>query len=303
MFTTLKMPIRQIIVEGCDRQGKSTLIRELHKQTSFKYNIHDRSCMSMLCYSRLYDRGEDMEAHYRRMLSQELSDLNNFYIVMMLPLEENLRRLRKTGDEFQDEESLRKLYNIFAYETNEICSMPNVTVIRTMQEARDIAQFIRLEDLDTYENSLPDLFSATRCSLKSENQFTVNINVSTDHFDDFIMTNEREAHYYAGIIQKCIDTIDDEYAGKNIYGVPQDDNSRRFYYSSDTCISSIHFLPRNSGLKVLCTLRSTDAKKNGELDIRFLAHLSALIPRTFGWKIDNDIELIMRFNSSHIRND
>ena len=35
-----------INIEGPDCSGKTTLYNRLHKETNFKYNIQDRSCMS-----------------------------------------------------------------------------------------------------------------------------------------------------------------------------------------------------------------------------------------------------------------
>ena len=45
-----------INIEGPDCSGKTTLYNRLHKKTNFKYNIQDRSCMSMFVYAKMYER-------------------------------------------------------------------------------------------------------------------------------------------------------------------------------------------------------------------------------------------------------
>ena len=102
--------IKRVICEGCDCSGKSTLYRNLHKETGFKYNIQDRSALSMLCYARLYGRDE---TEHRRNLLEELCDANHYFVILMPPLETLLGRLRSRGDEFQNVASLTRLQAIF----------------------------------------------------------------------------------------------------------------------------------------------------------------------------------------------
>ena len=48
-----------ITIEGPDLAGKTTLYNQLHRKTGYKWNIQDRSVLSMLCYSIFYNRGDD----------------------------------------------------------------------------------------------------------------------------------------------------------------------------------------------------------------------------------------------------
>ena len=52
------MRFKNINIEGSDCSGKTTLFNQLHRETNFKYNIQDRSCMSMYVYSKLYERDD-----------------------------------------------------------------------------------------------------------------------------------------------------------------------------------------------------------------------------------------------------
>ena len=297
------IPIRYILLEGPDCCGKSTLFNAVHKHSKFKYNIHDRSFLSMLCYAKLYGRDETF---YRNSLKDELCDGNNFMVVLMPSKATILGRLSKRGDEFQDAVSIDKLYDIFADEVKNIQDLPNVFISRSDNDVETLANIV-VKNVSDYENFTPALIGAhmkmwTKMSVNDEVQFKVHIQVPESYNDIDILEDKHEGEYYKEILDKCFVTIQNEISGKNPYGKTQDLESRRFYYSSDSCISSIHFLPRNEDLKVICTLRSTNARKNGSIDTRFLAHLSTCIPKTFNWPVKN-IHLYINFNSIHIRQD
>jgi thymidylate kinase len=297
------IPIRYIILEGTDCSGKTTLYNTFHRLSKFKYNIHDRSFLSMLCYARLYGRDETF---YRDSLREELCDANNYMVVLLPPKATILERLSKRGDEFQDSSSVIKLYDIFEDEVRKVQELPNVLVVRSVEGVDTIANSV-LKNISIYEKFTPSLVGSlmrmwTKVSSCSEVQFKVHLHVPKDYDDVDILSDEREGEYFSGIFRKCISIIDDEIAGKNPYNIPQDLSSRRFYYTSDTCISSIHFLMREGRLKVLATLRSTDAIRNGSLDLRFLTHLSAVIPRRYEWD-PNQIDLEVKYNSLHVRYD
>lgn len=297
------MPIKYLILEGPDCCGKTSLYNSIHKETKFKYNIHDRSFLSMLCYARLYGR-DDTE--YRRQLTAELCDANNVLVVLLPPLEVILQRYRSRGDDMQSEETLKKLYAIFDEEIAMIRSLQNVFVLKVELPLKDLTSYVKTM-VSYYESASPEVIGvATRYWAQlggaDEVQLNVTLNVPVDYSDNVVMNDPREGEYYLSILKKCEEKIQDELVGKNPYGVPQPLDSRRFYYSSDTCISSIHFMLRGSLLKVICSLRSTDAERNGAIDLRFLTHLSAEVPRTFGWSVDQ-ILLDVSYNSLHIRND
>jgi len=297
------IPIRYIILEGTDCSGKTSLYNTFHKLSKFKYNIHDRSFLSMLCYARLYGRDETF---YRDSLREELCDVNNYMVVLMPPKSVILERLSARGDEFQDSSSVIKLYDIFEDEVRRIQELPNVLIVRTVDDVENLSKLV-LKNVSIYEKFTPSLVGSlmrmwTKSSNNSEVQLRAHLQVDTNYDDVDIMSDEREGEYFTEIFRKCISVIEDEMSGKNPYNAPQDLTSRRFYYTSDTCISSIHFMMRDGRLKVLACLRSTDAVRNGSLDLRFLTHLSAVIPRRFEWS-PQQIDLEVRYNSLHVRHD
>lgn len=296
------IPIKYVLLEGVDLAGKSTLYRNLHKETGFKYNIQDRSALSMLCYAILYGRDE---TEHRCNLLAELCDGNNFFVVLMPHLDVVLKRYADRGDDFQDEESLVKLYHIFNEEISKIISLPNVYVVRHEVEPLRLSVGVA-KALESYSQQSPGIFGeiiSNWCDLspRKEVQFHVSFDVPVSHDDKEILKDPTEGEYFGDIMDDVHYIIDREIEGDNPYNAPQDVDSRRFYFHSDTCISSIHFLPRDGHLKVLCTLRSTNSIHNGPLDLRFLAHLAAEVGSFYDeWKIDK-ITLDVKFNSLHIR--
>lgn len=297
------LPIQYVIIEGTDCSGKSSLYSALHKETGFAYNMQDRSFLSMLCYARLYGRDE---TYHREMLREELCNANNLLVILMPPKEAILHRLKLRGDEFQDEVSIIKLYGIFTEEVEKIQFVPNVFVVYQEMELKNLAKHVK-NHIERYSNLSPEKLGLlatnwVNLSSSSEIQFSVKYYLDPQHADTSIMNDPHEGEYYKNILDKCNAVITAEINGDNPYDLPQTLDSRRFYYSSDSCISSIHFLMREGNLKVISSLRSTDAVKNGSLDIRFLSHLSAKIAKDFNWN-PGKIELKINYNSLHIRRD
>jgi thymidylate kinase len=298
---TTQFPIKYLILEGPDCCGKTTLYKSIHKLTNFRYNIQDRSALSMLCYARQYNRNVDLK---RQFLKEELSDLNKFFVVLLPSEEVLLDRLAFRGDEFQNATSVVTLRKLFAEEVDKIQHMPNVLVIRNIASADQLAEYVG-HKLRSYEKSTPVEVGAMTSSWVSginftEEQLNFKLCIDPTYADPEILNNPHEGDYYKSILNKCCAIIQDEIDGKNPYSKSQDLLSRRFYYSSDSCISSIHFMPRDGDLKVLCTLRSTDVRKNGSIDTCFLAHLSTHVSKTFSWPVKN-IQLYVNLNSAHVR--
>ena len=50
----VKFPIEKIIIEGPDLAGKTTLYDKMHKISKYRWNIQDRSALSMLIYAKMY---------------------------------------------------------------------------------------------------------------------------------------------------------------------------------------------------------------------------------------------------------
>ena len=71
--------------------------------------------------------------------------------------------------------------------------------------------------------------------------------------------------------------INDELSGKNEYNRIENINSRRFIYTSNTCISLIQCLIRDNFFDIKVFLRSSNAKDSLYYDINFIKFLSKKI--------------------------
>lgn len=301
----MTIPIKYVVLESVDCGGKTTLYNNIHEKTWFKYNIHDRSFLSMLCYAVFY--GRDSSEHDRQF-KEEVCDLNNFVVVLLPQIDVVLERFRKRGDELQDETSLIVLHDLFTTEIERYRRLPNVLVVEEAMTPEQLSAHVA-EALDGYERRSSkeigqSLHVIPRISWNNEVQARLRLSLPPAYEDPSVMSDAREGNYYSSILSECEEVVRNEMNGINPYCEPQDETtSRRFYYNSDTCISSIHFLPRKNGtVDVLCTLRSTDAEKNGEIDLRFLSHVATHVPRKFCWKCSR-VNLTVSFNSLHIRTD
>lgn len=303
----MSIPIKRLVVEGPDCAGKSTLIRNFHKKTKYKYNVHDRSFLSMVVYARMYDRKDDEAAH-RAALMEELCDLNNLVVILVPPLQVLLDRFRQRGDDIQTLDSLVRLHSLFLEEAKKLEEFPNVVALFDSLPPDELVELLDFEvgahanlPVNLVGEMVKDLVHA---SAKTELQVRVNVHVRPDYacWDAFRGTHEEG--YFQDTAVDFFSKIGAEIRGENPYFAKQGLDSRRFYWSSDTCISSIHFLPREGGLKAVVTCRSTDVDRNAALDTMFLAHLAADAAREFGWNKQNKpIDLTINFNSAHIRTD
>lgn len=295
-------PINQICIEGPDCSGKTSLYKGIHERTNFRWNIHDRSYLSAVCYAVQYGRDEE---HRREGFVREMLNLNNKVILLVPPEEVLVERLKFRGDDYQNLTSIKVLRNIFAREAEKLKNFPNVLVIEEALQPEDLIVKC-VEWLRTLENVSPiKAGRSVRDIVRAlDDDATAEIRLVCDKNSDFssVLSHPREGHYYEEIQKQVDSIISDEIAGKNPYGVPQGLNSRRFYYSSNSCLSSIHFLVKKETLKVLATLRSTDVERNASIDLKFLCHLSNHVANRYNLPVKK-VDLTCKFNCAHLRKD
>lgn len=297
-----KFTTNVVSIEGPDCSGKTTLYSGIHKKTNFKWNIRDRSFLSTLCYAKQYNRDTSSPL---RGLEKEISDLNNRIIILLPPKEVVSARLQKRGDDFQDAKSILELHDIFEEEAKKIESFPNVLLIKDPVSTDDMIMKC-VSWLESFENTSPIFAGRTvrDAAVSAGGEIAACLSVDFSKNEDFsdVMTHPREGKYYSEILQETTKIFRDEINGENPYGIPQGLDSRRFYYSSSSCLSSVHFLIRNGLLKVYAQLRSTDVHRNASIDLKFLCHLSTYVCNFYDLPVEN-IEMIARFNCAHVRSD
>tara|TARA_A200000159_G_scaffold53850_1_gene49868 strand:+ start:22 stop:912 length:891 start_codon:yes stop_codon:yes gene_type:complete len=289
-----------INIEGPDCSGKTTLYSRLHKETSFKYNIQDRSCMSMFVYAKIYER-EDASLWFDKILD-DLKRLDTLYI-LLLPSENTiLSRLKVRGDEFQDKNSILKVRSYFRNIAKMgFGSYPNVLVLEEDDletNINKVLQFINtLNEMPGQELIKSLVFSSGRNELidvqcKEE--------VNRNHLDLTVLDFPQEKEYYEKIEFEFFNKIFREFVGLNERNQAQKHDSRRFIYTSDSCISMIHVLWRQNKLNVLATLRSSNVSKTLWADYEFLKILSVKTAKEMSLPEDCVIKLTVDIRSAHI---
>lgn len=297
-------PIDYIFIEGPDCSGKTTLYEMIHKESGYKWNIQDRSALSMLIHAKYY--GRDTFAQVEQ-LKRELYNLNNQMIICLPAWKIIVDRFQKRGDPIQNINSLRKLYDLFAEAAEEFENYPNVTVVR-----KEVDDFIVRSIVNQYinfeSNSIANLQHTALQMIAAAGEKEL-VGLSFVHYDtgDFADVNkmmlnyEKEKEYYQKIETRLFNTIKKEMRGENEYGREEGVESRRYIYTDDTCISLAHFLVRDGYMDAKFFLRSSNVKDTLRYDLNFVKHLASEAFRYF--KCDREgyyckIQIII--NSAHV---
>ena len=289
-----------INIEGPDCSGKTTLYSQLHKQTKFKYNIQDRSCMSMFVYAKMYQR-EDASIWFDKILD-DLKRLDTLYI-LLLPAEKTiLNRLETRGDEFQNKDSILKVRSYFRNIAKMgFGSYPNVLVLEEDNLEANIdksLQFINaLNDMPGQELIKSLVFNSGRNELVD---VQCKEEVNKNYLDLTVLDFPQEKAYYEKIEFEFFNKIFREFTGLNEYNQAQKHDSRRFVYTDDSCISMIHVLWRQNKLNVSATLRSSNVSKTLWADYEFLKILSVKTAKEMSLPEDCVINLTDNIRSAHI---
>ena len=276
----LKRPINYIFLEGPDLSGKTTFYESIHKASDYKWNIQDRSALSMLVHAKYY--GRDTFQHVEQLRS-ELYNLNNIMIILLPEWNEVARRFNLRGDPIQNITSLKKLYHLFAEATEELSKLPNVIVVNAV--ADNFIVNYTISKLVEYENATSKDLQQNCFNMCNSNKnkeliglnFTLYDDGSFEDIDEADLLYDKEVEYYNNIVLDVKQKIKNEISGINQYDKEETFESRRFIYSSDTCISLAHFLLRKDSLDCKFFLRSSNAKDTLYYDINFLKHLSNVV--------------------------
>lgn len=296
----IKNPIDNLIIEGPDLSGKTTLYQSIHKQTGYRWNIQDRSALSMLVHAKLYNRDT---FHHIESLKRELNNLNNFMIILMPDWSVLTKRFAKRGDDIQNLTSLKLIYDLFSEAVDEFSDYPNVIIVKSEVTNQIMKKIVsQLLKFESDEFTVFQKMCVRRCGLKSEvvgPRFTFydHGNFEDVNYDDILY--EKEIDYYRSIKKSVMKKIDDEFAGKNEYNRKETVDSRRFIYSSDTCISLIHFLVRGGFLDIKVFIRSSNCKDTLHYDLNFVKYLGMSVYRHLGLK-NHKCRFTVSINSCHI---
>lgn len=299
-----RFPTNYIVLEGPDLSGKTTFYNALHKLSGYKWNVQDRSFISMLIHAGQYGRDTKIHTHN---FQTELMNLNNRFILMLPNFEDIVVRYSIRGDEIQSLDDIKMLYNHFQDMTKEIANYPNVIVLNSSDLDYNTAlvkhqiDAIESGSLDLIGNFVKTFVSNTKRLEATPLTFTLYDNGEFAEADSEIMNYEPEKVYYLGIYKSMIQKIRRELRGQNEYNRVETPMSRRFVYTDDTCISFIQATYRENTLDMHFVLRSSEAKTTFTHDLKFLYFLTSCVYKELQL-IPNKIDVRMRFNlnSAHI---
>jgi hypothetical protein len=292
----VKFPIEKIIIEGPDLAGKTTLFNKMHEISKFRWNIQDRSALSMLVYAKMYERNT---FHLVENLKKELFNLNNQIILLLPPIEVLSKRFQKRGDPIQNLISLRKLHKLFSEFEEEYGSLPNVTVVKKEISDHDyisiVGRYLAMEQHTSIHQFSPMCVNSAHTQGNKEV-----VGLRFTYFDDgqFIdvkpelLEYEGEKEYYLKIREKL------NYKMMQNHSDGQDASSRRIIYNDDSCISLAHFLIREQMFDAKFFVRSSNVKDTLKYDINFIHFLTSQVYQHYHCKQPVKIEVTL--NSAHI---
>ena len=292
--------LKTVVLEGVDCSGKTTMFRSLHRATGFKWNIHDRSALSMLCYAIMYDRDVD---HWRQLFMKEISDLNNVVVILMPPLSTIRERLAARGDEFQDQQTIEKLYTIFENEVTRLRAYPNILLCnQTQADSSIIAQWILNYERQTYGRLAEMSYEHARIKPEGEATF---LKMSWEDTDFKTLSTkalfyEPEIEYYEATRLKLTEKIRAERDGRNEYDAKQDLKSRRYVLTQDSCISYAHFMYRAGVLHANIVCRSSEMSRIFPNDIHFIGSLGRAARREIGIDESTPVRFDLTLDSAHV---
>jgi thymidylate kinase len=307
--------IHNITLEGPDLSGKTTLFDNLHELTNYKYNIQDRSELSMLCYAKMYKRDTSV---WHQRLRRKLNDLNHIMIVLLPTFSELVERFDERGDTHQTRDSLQELYNIFYDYVSMYRNYSTIVCISDVLNRHALASMV-LSHIKKRETADTDLIS----SFVSKNTYASQDNLagfeahpvklSLDLKPQFekgdlwsVLDNEKESEYYLKILRSVLKNIENEMAGINEYNVKQDmTKTRRFIYTDSTCISLFHTMYRPGALhggrlNFYAVCRSTDVYNILPFDLKFLVLLCKAVRNCIKIPDQKEMTLELTMHSAHV---
>ena len=292
----VKFPIEKIIIEGPDLAGKTTLLNKMHDISKFRWNIQDRSALSMLIYAKMYNRDT---FHLVENLKKELFNLNNQIVLLLPPFEVLSKRFQKRGDPIQNLISLKKLHKLYTEFEKEYGSLPNVTIVK--KEINDqmylsiVGRFLGMEKHTTIHH-FPGM-----CVNSADTQDDKEVvGLRLTYFDDGEFTDVKpELLEYEGE-KEYYNRIENQLRAKmsNNHSNDQDFSSRRIIYHDDSCISLAHFLVRDQMFDAKFFLRSSNVKDTLKYDINFIHYLTSVVYKIY--ECNQPVKIEVTLNSAHI---
>ena len=298
----LTFPTSTLFIEGPDCSGKTSLIKQIHKDTAYAWHIMDRSQFSRKVFCDLYGRNINMSENE---LHLEMSNLNNRYIFLMPSFNIIKKRFDKRGDDIHDVDSLNDVHRVYGKAVERIRGFPNVCIFYGAESVKKLSgracAITQLNETSQLREISDQVFNFVRVAGGESYplQFTLYDDGKFEEADAAILDHVSEGDYYNKIFYSLHSKIENEMDGKNEYSRKEDITSRRFVYSDNTCISFIQIAVRDRLMDFNAVIRSTDVKNIFPSDLKFLYYLASTCYDRFR-KCSDRIRMRFHLNSAHI---
>jgi thymidylate kinase len=312
----MELEVLKVCIDGSDCSGKTSLWNKIHKISHYRWKLEDRSFVTMVVYARLHGRKKLND--YRRQLVEDLSNLNNKYILMNPSWKTIESRYLERGDDLHDIDALRKIHAIYAEEIEKISNLPNVLVLNGEDDINDLALKAHMW-LQNQENvSIADAVSLIqrhvsgigtgevsplRFSLIDDGNYSEDDAKILDYEyvrQNFDKIKPATVEEFNKMVNTFMNTIDKEVRGDNIYGAPQSLSSRRFIFHQEACVSFVQALYRDDMLKFHVMCRSSHVIDVFPADIRLLYHMCHRAHKSLNLPKGTRAQLNFTLNSAHL---
>lgn len=295
-------PTQNLFIEGPDCSGKTTLVKNIHEFTGYKWHIHDRSQISRKIFCEMYSRTLD---NLEDDLHNEIFNLNNRFICLLPDFKVIKKRFESRGDDIHDSvDDIRKVYDAFCNSFKLISGLPNVMpcfsiatprAVEALSTVISIVERAMLREVSDQVYKTVE-FAGGECFPLA---FTLYDDGEFEEATKTSMLHKPEEKYYERIYKSLHGKISDEIMGKNEYSRCEPVSSRRFVYTDDSCISFIQVSIRNRVMDFHSVVRSSDVKNIFPHDLKFLYYLASTCYERFSKECDS-IRLRFNLNSAHI---
>lgn len=312
----MELEVLKVCIDGSDCSGKTSLWNKIHNISGYRWKLEDRSFVTMVVYSRLHGRKKLPD--YQRQLMDDLSNLNNKYVLVNPSWDTIESRYMERGDDLHDLEALRKIHGLYAEEIEKISRLPNVFVLNGEDDLGDMAsrahlwlnkqESVSLEGVvslvqSCVQGSKAGEVSPLKFSLIDDGNFSedderiLSYDYVHQHFDKIKPATVVE---FNRMVHDFMETIDKELRGDNIYNSPQGLTSRRFIFHQEACVTFIQAMVRDEMLKFHVTCRSSHVLDVFPADIRLLYHMCHRTHKRLSLPADMKAQLNFTLNSAHL---
>jgi hypothetical protein len=288
----MRLVTRQVVLEGCDLSGKSTLYRDFHKATDFRYDVRDRGAISRSVYPVVFGRDD---SHEKGELHRFLDDLNNVVVFLAPNWSTVTARFASRGDEMHNLDTLRRTWEEFNSRALALRDHPSVIVCREIPDPEAIRDVIMSREGVT-SKKIAEYVETSLMSTGRNESLDTRFEVIVSPHDDpgpAALLVEGEEEYYSSIESDLMNRISSEIEGG------QSVLSRRFVTANPSCISYARFIHRDNHDLMDIVCRSTNVPKNLRIDLDALIHLGFKAQRIAGLETRN-IKMRVNLNCAHI---